>query len=94
MHSEYATAWPPGDAEPLCEPLEPDEELAEAPLEEVLELRCATVGVFAPPPHPAATSARTANPALSLIAFISSSPKTVDLRVRPVLRDRRLHHGE
>jgi hypothetical protein len=41
----------------------------------VLEERCATVGVFAPPPHPAASSASAVKPALSLTAFISSSPR-------------------
>jgi hypothetical protein len=74
MHFEYAMAWPPGDAELLCEPLEPDAELAEALLEEVLDPRCATVGVFAPPPHPAASNASAANPAIDLVAFISSPP--------------------
>jgi hypothetical protein len=50
-------------------------ELADALLEEVLEPSCATVGVFAPPPHPAASSASAVNPAIGLIAFISSSPR-------------------
>jgi hypothetical protein len=49
--------------------------LADEPLEEVLDPRCATVGVFVPPPHPAASSARAASPANSRIVFISSSPR-------------------
>jgi hypothetical protein len=78
MHAEYATAWLPGEAEPLRELPALDEELL-APADELpaeaLDPRCATVGVFAPPPHPAASSASAVSPALSLIALISSSPR-------------------
>jgi hypothetical protein len=77
-HAEYATAWLPGEAEPLCELAELDDEppeLADEPLEEVLDPRFATVGVFVPPPHPATSSASPASPAIGFIAFISSSPR-------------------
>jgi hypothetical protein len=85
MHAEYATAWLLGEAELLEldeEPLEPDEELLE-PDEElpdeafelVLDPRCATPGLFAAPPQPAASTASAASPANSCIAFISSSPR-------------------
>jgi hypothetical protein len=77
-HAEYATAWLSGDAELPCEPLEPDDELLEPLeelLEEVLDPRCATVGAFAPAPHPAASRASAPSPAISFVAFISSSPR-------------------
>jgi hypothetical protein len=50
-------------------------ELAEEPLDELLDPRCATVGVLAPLPHPVASSASAISPAIGFIAFISSSPR-------------------
>jgi hypothetical protein len=76
-HAEYATAWPSGDAEPVdpSPPLDPDEELLVEVLDVVLDPRCATVGDFAPAPHPAASRASAPSPAISFVAFISSSPR-------------------
>jgi len=77
-HAEYATAWLSGDVELPCEALEPDDEPLETLEElvaEVLDPRCATVGDFAPAPHPAASSASAASPVISRIAFISASPR-------------------
>jgi hypothetical protein len=85
MQAEYATAWLSGEAEPLDELDEElpelddelpelDEALPEELLEVVLDPRCATVGVFAPPPQPAESSARAVSapsPAISRTAFIS-----------------------
>jgi hypothetical protein len=71
---------------------------ADEPFDVVLDPRCATVGVLAPPPQPAASSARAvsaASPAISRIAFISSSPRAGwMLRARGVVRNGRLHHGD
>jgi hypothetical protein len=41
----------------------------------VLDPRCATVGVFVPPPQPATSAASAASPTISRIAFISLSPR-------------------
>jgi hypothetical protein len=81
IHAEYATAWLSGEAEPLCELPALEDPLCELPafeeelLEEVLDPRCATVGVFAPPPQPAPSNASAVIPTISPIAFISSSPR-------------------
>src|SRR3984957_4490541 len=81
MHAAYATAWLSGEAEPPCELPALDEPPCELPpldgelLDEALDPRCATPGFLEPPPHPAARSATAANPAISRIAFISSSPR-------------------
>ncbi len=79
--AEYATAWLPGDAELPCEPPAPEEELpepAEEPLEppeellgDVLDPRCATVGFFAPPPHPATANASPTSPLVNSVVFMS-----------------------
>jgi hypothetical protein len=81
MHAENATPWLSGEAEPPCELPALEEPLCELPpleeelLVEVLDPRCATVGVFAPPPQPAISSANTVIAAIGPIAFISSSPR-------------------
>jgi hypothetical protein len=84
MQAANATAWLPGDPELEDEPLEPAEELLDDAVEEVLEPRCATVGLLAPPPHPATSSVSTASPATSCITFIPPSPRACSiLRTRP-----------
>jgi hypothetical protein len=109
MQAEYATAWLSGEAAPLDEldeelpeldeepPDAADEPLPEELLEVVLDPRCATVGVFAPPPQPAASSARTvsaASPAISRIGFICVSSRWLDAACGGVVRNGRLHHGD
>jgi hypothetical protein len=75
MHREYATACAPVD--PALEDALPDpaDELLEEVLEVALDPSCATVGLLAPPPQPAASSASAASPAIGPVAFISSSPR-------------------
>jgi DNA-binding transcriptional LysR family regulator len=75
MHPEYATAWLPGDAEPVEPPPGAAEELLEEVLGVVVDPRCATAGPLAPPPQPATSSVSAASPPISRIAFISSSPR-------------------
>jgi hypothetical protein len=64
----------PADPPEAADPLDPLDPLEEA-VEDAPDPRRATVGLLAAPPHPAASRVSAINPAISPIAFISSSPR-------------------